>query len=392
MALCPDDIAFLQSARAQADLKDLAAADLSEANTLPLLKELRARFSAREASAILTTARLRMKATQKFPHYADEMLFTGAGLQQASQPFARAYRASLIESADVLDLCCGIGADSLAFASAGRQVRGLDIDPTRIAIARHNAAVTGLPAEFQVADVRQSLPSGFDCLYFDPARRDQQGRRIHHVERYQPPLSLIRQVKAREILVKLSPGIDLRQLHDYGGRVEFLSIKGKLTEALLWLHQPSLPPSATLLTENGRYHMRHRGIDAARFSPPLAWLIEPDSAILRAGLVRQLAHDLGAAMLDPSIAYLTADCHQPTPWARAWRIIDWMPFQLKRLRRYLVERGISRVTVKKRGFAMSPQELISRLRLKSGAENRALVMTRHLGKPIAIICEEAPFG
>jgi hypothetical protein len=64
-----------------------------------------------------------------------------------------------------------------------------------------------------------------------------------------------------------------------------------------------------------------------------------------------------------------------------------MPFQLKRLRRYLMESGVGRLTVKKRGFAMSPEALITRLRLRDGAEARVLVMTRHKGKPIAIICE-----
>ncbi len=392
MSLFPPDIDFLRSARARASLKEYATADLSAANTLPLLSEMRTRHSASEASAILTTLRLRAKAARKFPRFAGEMLFTAAGLQQASQPLARDYRAGMIASADVLDLCCGIGADSLAFAAAGRQVLGLDIDPARIAIAQHNAGVMGLEAEFRVADIRKFLPGGYDCAFYDPARRDQQGRRIHHVERYQPPLSLIRAAEAREILVKLSPGVDLRHLDGYGGHVEFISVGSQLCEALLWLHQPSSPPSATLLSAGGTLNMRHCGIDEAPVSPPLAWLIEPNPALLRAGLVRQLAHELRAALLDPSIAYLTAASHQPTPWARAWRILDWMPFQLKRLRRYLVERGISRITVKKRGFAMSPEDLINRLRLKKGVEARALVMTRHLGKPIAIICEDAPFG
>ncbi|MCY3779658.1 MAG: SAM-dependent methyltransferase, partial [Chloroflexi bacterium] len=67
---------------------------------------------------------------------------------------------------------------------------------------------------------------------------------------------------------------------------------------------------------------------------------------------------------------------------------DWMPFQLKRLRRYLADRGVGRVTVKKRGFPLTPEELIARLRLK-GDESRVLVMTRHNGKPVAIVCEEA---
>ena len=108
--------------------------------------------------------------------------------------------------------------------------------------------------------------------------------------------------------------------------------------------------------------------------------------------MQQLAQALNATMLDETIAYLTADHQIQTPWGRSWRILDWMPFQLKRLRRYLVDRGIGRVTVKRRGFPLAPEELIDRLRLKAGAASRVLVMTRHQGKPIAIICKEASFG
>lgn len=392
MALSLGDIEFLRTERAARILTDHAEADLSVANSLPLLTELRKSLAPAEAAAVLTTLRLRKKAKAKFPRFATDMLFTEAGLQQASHPLARRYRASMIRSDQVLDLCCGIGADSLAFAAAGRQVLGIDFDPVRIAIARHNTAVTGLNATFKVADIRQHLPRGFGCIFFDPGRRDQQGRRIHHVERYEPPLALAKGFGAREVIVKLSPGVDRRQLASYGGQVEFVSVRGQLTEALLWLHRVDAPPKATLLTKRGNWHMMRSDFAPVALTAPKAWLFEPDPAVLRAGLVRQLARELAATMLDETIAYLTADRELRTPWGRSWRILDWMPFQLKRLRRYLVERGVGRVTVKKRGFPMTPEELIAKLRLKDGDKSRVLVMTRREGKPIAIICEDAPFG
>ena len=387
MALSLDDIAFLRSERGRQYLAAYADCDISKANTLPLLTALRKALPLTEASAVLTTLRLRRKAVSKFPRFAGDMLFTEAGLQQASHPLVRRYRAGLVESRDVLDVCCGIGGDSLAMVAAGRDVLGLDINPVRIAIARHNAAATRLSAAFRVADAAGPLPRGYSCFFFDPGRRDLQGKRIRHVEQYQPSLSLARAWKAEEIIVKLSPAVDLRQLAGYGGQVEFVSAKGQLIEALLWLHRPSSPPSATLLTDGGAYHLTRERSVGVEITAPKAWLFEPDPAILRAGLVKYLAHELNAAMIDESIAYLTMDARAETAWGRYWKALDWMPFQLKRLRRYLVQRGVGRVTVKKRGFAMTPEELIARLRLSNGAEARVLVMTRHRGKPIVIVCQ-----
>jgi len=390
MSLRLEDIAFLRGATAQRILADCAQRELAGQQTLQLLGDLRTSLQASEAAAIVSTLQLRRKATRKFPCDAGRMLFTDAALQQASQPQVSRYRASQLPAGPVLDLCCGVGADSLAFARGGRAVQAVDSDSVLIAIARHNAAALGLEIDFVQADLRHFCPSGAVAVFFDPARRDSRGRRIHHVERYEPPLALARGWQAPAIAIKLSPAVDLQQLAGYGGQVEFISLRGRLVEALLWMQRAPAPPMATLLTDSGSLHMRFRELPPAPISAPRAWLLEPDPALLRAGLVQQLAHELGACQLDASIAYLTTDEPVASPWARAWRVLDWMPFQLKRLRRYFRRRGVGLLTIKKRGFALSPEELRRKLRLKRGGEARVLVMTRYCGQPIAIICAENP--
>jgi hypothetical protein len=72
--------------------------------------------------------------------------------------------------------------------------------------------------------------------------------------------------------------------------------------------------------------------------------------------------------------------------ARAWIIDDWMPFNLKKLRAYLRERGVGRVTVKKRGSPLSPEELIAKLKLPGNGVERVIVLTRVLGQPAILIC------
>lgn len=388
MPLSLEDIAFLQSDRGQQQLVSLANADLSDINILPLLSHLRRSLTARQAGAVLTTLQLRKKAAAKFPAHGERLLFTAAGLQQASGRLARQYRARQLESSRLLDLCCGIGADSLAFAASRREVLGLDIDPVHIAIARHNASALQPWARFELCDIREGIPAGYDAIFFDPARRDDSGRRIQHVEAYVPPLSLARQWAAREIAIKLSPGLDLRQIAAYDGALEFISVQGRLTEALLWLHRPAAQPFATLLQEADALHMRDDGEAGIAITAPRGWLLEPDPAVMRAGLAQSLGRQLNASMLDESIAYLTLDQPAPTPWARCWKIREWLPFQLKRLRRHLLARGIGRVTIKKRGFPMSPDELRARLRLGVKGDACVLVMTRCRGKPIAILCDE----
>ncbi|MCZ7669040.1 MAG: hypothetical protein M5U34_18530 [Chloroflexi bacterium] len=73
--------------------------------------------------------------------------------------------------------------------------------------------------------------------------------------------------------------------------------------------------------------------------------------------MQELAADLNAAKLDEDIAYLTSAVLQPTPFARAFQIEAYFPFQLKQLRRYLRQRHIGSVTIKKRGSPLEPDWL-----------------------------------
>ncbi len=67
-----------------------------------------------------------------------------------------------------------------------------------------------------------------------------------------------------------------------------------------------------------------------------------------------------------------------------WAVEDWFPFSLKRLRAYLRERKVGRVTVKKRGSPLQPEELIHKLRLE-GEEERVLFLTHVQGKAVVMV-------
>ncbi len=369
-------------------LDRLAAEDLSESATLRLITNLRKNYSADQARAAVEMARLRVKAIDKFGTDASAMFFTRDALEQASDPLIRQYRASQIKVESLIDAGCGIGADSLSLASSGSSVIGIDLDAVRVEIARFNASVLGVNATFQVGDVCSSLPDA-DAVFFDPARRDELGRRIFDVEQYLPPLHSINAWPHTQVIVKLSPGVDLAQLEPYAGRVEFISVSGDLKEALLWRDDSSHGLTATLLVDDQAYKWESpasHDLDKS-LSEPRAWLVEPDPSLLRAGLVKDVADHFDGTLLDETIAYFTTDQKPDSPWLRSWAILDWMPFNLKHLKAYLREHQVGHVTVKKRGTAVTPETLIPQLKLK-GDESRVLVLTRCQGRQIVMICAD----
>ncbi len=381
------DLDFLTAPAGQVLLARLAAADLSPNNTLTLLTQLRRDYTQEQARAGLTMARLRQQAASKFGDDAHRMYFTSAALQQASDPQVSHYRSQDSAGFQVIDAGCGIGTDALALAQTGAQVLGLDLDPVRIAMARLNAAALGVAVDFEVADITNGLPAA-DRIFFDPARRDAQDKRLFDVEHYQPALSTLYRWTAPQIVVKLSPGVQLDQLTAYDGQVEFVSVNGALKEAILWLGFERNALRATLIHVDQLLHWDTPDVmPSVPIAAPQNWLVEPDPSLLRAGLVQSLAAEIGAAQLDATIAYLTCVDRPVTPWVRSWQIEDWLPFQLKRLRGYLRERAIGQVTVKKRGVAITPDELIKKLKLR-GPESRTLVLTRYQGQPVVLVCAD----
>jgi len=350
------------------------------------------------ARAALEIAILRSKAGEKFP-FGDKMYFTRPALEQATPYEVSAYRSQRYRPFDSLvDLACSAGGDTLSLATI-RPTIGIELDPLRLAMAQANMRALNLPnpVEFLQADLNSPLPlspiPSNLALFFDPARRIA-GRRIYSIHDYIPPLSILQDWLPRlpAIGVKVSPGVKIAELLDYNAEIEFISLGGELKEAVLWFgplkttaRRATILPGPHTLTSALSWSVQPASRETIPIREPQAYLYEPDPAVIRAGLAQDLGLRLDASQLDPDIAYLTAETQVPTPFARAWSVEAWFPFQLKRLRAYLRERNVGQVTVKKRGSPIRPEDLIRRLRLE-GDEERLVFLTHLRGRPIVLIC------
>ena len=370
------------------------ASDLSENSQLQVLTQLRRGATIARATAAYDLARVRQRAASKFAHAAD-MYFTREAFEQASGEIIAQQRATRYQGyGQVADLACGIGGDTIGLAHAANVV-AVDRDRLRLAMARENARVcdVGDRVQFVEADLEHDAIPPADALFFDPARR-RDGRRVFALDEYQPSLTLIARWRKRTpaIGVKMAPGI-----HDddvvalAADEVEFVSVDGELKEAVLWFGPLATPGRrATLLTHanaRGALTMHAPTVQTTiGVAAPRAYLYEPDPAIIRAHLVAEVATQISATQLDESIAYLSADHNVATPWARCWRVIEWLPFNLKRLRVRLRALGAGAITVKKRG---SPLDTDTLAKLLSGDGTRPLVvvLTKLRAKPIVLICE-----
>jgi SAM-dependent methyltransferase len=325
----------------------------------------------------LTQAELRARAVDKFGELAGSMYFTPDGLEQATRLTVATHRAArlgVFGAATVLDLGCSIGGDLVAFARAGLTAAGVDLDPVRVAVAEANLAALGLPGAVQVADALAVDIRPFDVAFADPARRSGRGRTFSP-DAWTPPWSFVESLLAGDACVKTAPGIP-HELVPAGVEAEWVSDHGEVKEAALWGGRlATVDRRATVIRDGGLATLTEEDDPGADVVPLGRFLYEPDGAVIRAGLVTAVAAGVRGGLLDRRIAYVTADESFRTPFARSYEVLETLPYREKQLRAALHERGVGRLTIKKRGVDVVPDQLRKRLAL-TGDEEATIVLTR----------------
>lgn len=383
-------------------------------------------FTPEETSAVLTQAKLRTQAANKFGEHAAEMLLTEAGYEQATRAAVGARHAQRFVDAglsSVADLGCGIGADSLAFAAAGLTVTAVELDPVTAAFSAHNLQVfktvqvlVGNVEEVQLENLITVSGQPVEALWLDPARREVEGgattSRLFDPEAFSPPLSFVEKLAATGIPmgVKMGPGLPHEHIPE-GCEAEWVSHGGSVVEVVLWfnaLARPGVRRAASVLSSHPLEPELLGEITSSHDSPDLTgtheheplvgelsnYIAEPDGAVVRSHLVSDLAHQLGAQLLDEKIAYLTLGAPAETALAQIYTVQQVLSLQDKTLKRWVKEQGITTLTVKKRGVDIVPEQLRAKLlagvkkkkgaaavpatliltRLGSGAESRRLAI------------------
>lgn len=405
-----DDPTILLSPPGQELLSRLAAEGASQqAASLALAERLRREYPAALVAAAMSQWELRRAAAAKFSRAAD-MLFTRAGYEQSSAETIARYRASRLRHASrIADLCCGIGGDLIALAAAS-EVLAVDRGVAHARLALHNAAVYGRADRVRaiVADVRDVPLAGVGAVFIDPARRDGPGTasaretRRFRAGTSEPPLDwcVARTETVQAVCVKAAPGIP-EGLIPAGWEAEFIAESRDLKEAVLW--SPSLatapraggrgPRRATVIAPSEAGHairsctLVARDGDPVPLSEPGEYLLDPNPAVTRAGLVEDLARELGsdAAKIDPQIAFLTLDREVTTPFARTLKVQHSAPWHEKTFARRLRDLDIGAVDIRRRGLAGDVDQIRRRLKL-SGKDRATVVITRVNDRPWGLIC------
>ncbi|MGO8966605.1 THUMP-like domain-containing protein [Mycobacterium sp.] len=366
-----DDVAYLASDEGSAALAVVAALPLTD--RISEIAALREQFGDR-TPVLVETVLLRRRAVAKLSelHGTGDWLFTDEALQQASAAPVALHRAKRLSGNVIHDVTCSIGTELAALSGPATRAVGSDIDPTRLAMARHNLGAT---VDLFRADALHPVTRDTVVLA-DPARRGG-GRRRFKPRDYQPAMDQLFEVyRGRELVVKCAPGIDFDVVTSlgFGGEIEVTSYRGSVREACLWsagLAEPGVRRRASILDRGEQ--ITDAEPDDCPVRPAGRWIVDPDGAVVRAGLVRHYAARHGLWQLDPHIAYLSGD--ELPVGVRGFEVLQQRPFDERRLRQALTALDCGTLEILVRGVDVDPDALRQRLALR-GSGSLTVVITR----------------
>jgi hypothetical protein len=393
-----DDVDYLRSESGAAALAAVAELELTDATRLADIAAVRARFGDR-APVLVETTLLRRRAGDKLGELGPDFqvsnwLFTDEALQQATAAPVALRRAGRLAGSDgrdvadvvVHDATCSIGTELAALHRSGVRAVGSDIDPLRLAMARHNL---GAAADLCRADALHPVTRDA-VVVVDPARR-LGGRRRSRLDEHRPTLAeLIDAYRGRDLVVKCAPGIDFGQVRRLGfdGEIEVTSYQGSVREACLWsagLAQPGVRRRASVLDRGEE--ITDTEPDECPVRPAGRWIVDPDGAVVRAGLVRHYGARHGLWQLDPDIAYLSGD--RLPSGVRGFEVLEQLAFDERRLRQALSALDCGALEILVRGVRVDPDALRRRLRPR-GDRPLSVVITRigsgAAGHATAFVC------
>jgi SAM-dependent methyltransferase len=394
---------------AEAEQLELSAS--SRLRDTAVLRERHGKW-ARALSELVTARRAAVRGG-KVP---DDWLVCGESAQQATPAVVAAERADFLsgvlgsgrngddgndgnagQGLVAADVTCSVGTELLHLSRRFGTVLGSDLDPARLAMARYNVEVSGLSPR-QVGLLRADAvvppfaPGSVDVVVADPARRTARGR-IRDPKDLLPPLpDLVAAHADTALAVKCAPGIDYS---GWAGQVDVVSVDGGVKEACLYT--PDLARHdrrAVVFRGDRRYELTSDDPESEEVAGLGRYILDPDGAVVRAGLVRQYAAAMGWWRIDPHIAYLSGDSlaavgtDRAAPGQRIFEVLDQVP--VKRLKAALAALRCGRLEILVRGVDVDPDALRRKMKLAKGADTRELtvVVTRTGDTAVAVITEE----
>ena len=331
-------------------------------------------------------------------------------MEQCSSEITARYKASWLQGDTMTDLTGGLGVDCSFLAQNFRKVDYVERQEVLCELARHNFPLLGLPQiTVHCADGVEYLQKmePVDCLFLDPARRDNQGGKTVAIADCEPDVQKLEPLlveKGRTVVVKLSPMLDifssLRELK-YIRQIHVVAVNNECKELLVVLQKETKSPSEgsgevwisceqavnNFLAEPFVFtYSQEKEAQCPLTDEVENYLYEPGASLLKAGPYRLLGARFGVKKLHANSHLYTSDALVDFP-GRRFRVLEVSGFGKKELKQLL--QGVDKANLTVRNFPASVAELRKKWKLKEGGDVYLFATTLDGDRHVVIKCVKA---
>jgi len=335
-----------------------------------------------DVSLALRQIAARQLLQKKVPQWAEneELLFPAhLSIEQCSSEASAKYKAEQLEGETFADLTGGLGVDTYYISQHFRQADYVEQQAELCDMARHNFGVLNADVKVwnETAEDYLDHCGPKDCIFVDPARRDEHGHKTVSIADCTPDVGALQDTllqKAKRVMIKLSPMLDiskaLEELHhvkevhvvavvneckeldfvlerDYQGEAQFVCVN-LLTDQ----------PEVQFVQEDEKSCICHIADGVSKY------LYEPNPALMKAGCFKLLTERYDVLKLHKNSNLYTSERLITDFPGRVFEVEGWAHYN-KKLKQTLLS-DVDKASIAVRNFPLSVAELRKTLKIGDG--------------------------
>ncbi len=341
------------------------------------------------------------------PKFSKPVFTCGDGLRFATPEVVGRYRAGRLKCDVLADISCGIGGQAVCFAKECGIVYGVDIDGERLECARRNAGVYGVDnitfiegdalsprVVEQVADA--------DVIFSDPARPAEED--VRQTDSLRPGIPMVMEAYrdvTDSFAFEAPPQMPPERI-DFDCEREYLSMDGQLNRLTLYFGPLERCERSAVVLKGDRHYRLESSVGVSVAAPVVVpvvipevdetrvYAFEPDPAVVKAGLLGELAGGLGDKVelvrIDARRSLLTSDVLLASPFFKhRYRVLDRVPLDWGEVNRSLLGYGMGKAVIR---FRVAPGKYWDvRNRIENGLEGEGVAHLFEIADQV-YVCEK----
>lgn len=344
----------------------------------------------------------RQKAKNKLPEwFANENIIFPKMLsvEQCSSEITAKFKANLVQGETLIDLTGGMGVDIAYMSQNFKKAIYVEQNAELCEIATYNFKQLGIKnvafGGGNSVDFLESETINYSWIYLDPHRRDDTGNKVVSMQDCEPNILEIKDflfTKTDKILLKASPMLDINlafsELKNVAN-IYVVAVENEVKEILFHLqkgYQEEAQYHAVNLPYSTFSFKKSEEKDAViTMGSPLAYLYEPNAAILKSGGFRIVAQYFDLQKIAPHSHLYTSNDLVDHFQGRIFKIEGICKLDKKEISKYLSD---NKANVTIRNFPLSVKQIREKLKLSEGGNTYLFATTDAQNQKIVIVCQK----